>query len=185
MATLALAAAAAACSEEEGPIPYDASTENLYLQGTLTGMELDIAEAEVLEAEREYSPSRLCEVSAEFTAMIDGAPWTIDVEMENFDPGSFGVGVYSIVGSDVAAGPGQTSFELRMDGDTAHFERSAISGSIEVKAYDASATQAGSPAVMEGGSFGAVLQVDFGAGEAVKGSFHVNFTTNTLDGDDC
>lgn len=182
---LAFAAAVFGCSDEEEPLPYDPTTQNLYLRGTLTGVEVDISSAEAVEGEREYSPTRLCEVSAEFSTTIDGAPWAIDVELENFDIESFGVGVYSVVSSDVPTAPGQASFELRMDGDAAHYERSAIGGSIEVKVYESTAVQAGTPGFLEGGSLGAVFELDFGAGETVEGSFHVDFSITTIEDEEC
>jgi hypothetical protein len=181
----ALAVALAACSEEEEPLPFDPTTQNLYLRGTLSGFEFDIAGGGVEEGEREYSPSRLCEVSAEFSATVDETPWVIDLELSNFDPESFGVGDYAIVSGDVEAGAGETSFELRMDGDAAHYERSAIGGSLEIRIYESTSTQAGSPGALEGGSIGAVFDVDFGAGETVQGSFHVEFSTTTVEEEDC
>jgi hypothetical protein len=179
------AAALAACAEEEVPLPFDPTTQNLHLRGTMSGFEFDIAEGEATEGEREYSPSRLCEVTAEFTAMVDGAPWSFELELENFETESFGAGRYAIIGADVAAGPGQTSFELRLDGDAAHYERSAIGGSIEIKVYESTGSQAGSPGVLEGGSIGAVFDVDFGAGETVEGSFHVDFSSTTVENEEC
>lgn len=182
---LGLVIAVAACTDEETPIPYDSTTQNLHLSGTLSGFELDIAGAEALEGEREYSPSRLCEVTASFNATVDGVTWSIDVELENFDSEAFGVGLYAIVASDVPTGAGQTSVELRLDGDAAHHERSAIGGTIEIRDYDSASVQAGTPGVEEGGVFGAVFEMDFGAGEVVEGSFHVDFNVTTLEDEEC
>jgi hypothetical protein len=181
----ALVIAVAACAAEETPIPYDATTQNLYLKGTLSGFELDVTGAEPLEGEREYSPSRLCEVTASFDAVVDEASWSIDIELGNFDTESFGVGVYSIIASDVAPEVGQTSVELRLDGDAAHHERSAIAGTIEIKDYDSASVQAGAPGVEQGGRFGAVFEMDFGAGEVVEGSFHVDLNVTTLEDEEC
>ncbi len=186
MAALALAAALAACSEDGAdPLPFDPSTENLFLRGKLTGLELDISEAEVVAGEREYSPSRLCEVSAEFNAMVDGEVWAVELELENFDLESFGVGDYAIISNDVAPGPGQASFELRMDGDAIHYERSAIAGSVDVRVYEDGTTVPGTPDVQEGGSMGAVFEVDFGAGETMEGSFHVDFSVAAVEDEEC
>jgi len=184
--TLALVIAAAACSDEETPIPYDSTTQNLYLQGTVSGFELDTADSQVLEGEREYSPSRLCEVTASFDiTTIEGAMWSIDIELDNFDTESFGVGRYTVAGPDVPITAGQIGSELRLDGEAAHHERSALGGYIEIKAYDSTAVQAGNPGVLEGGSFGAVFEMDFGAGEVVKGSFHVDLNLTTQEEEEC
>jgi hypothetical protein len=183
---LALVIAAAACSEEETPIPYDSTTQNLHLQGTVSGFDLDTASSEALEGEREYSPSRLCEVTASFDiTTIEGAMWSIDIELDNFDPGSFGVGRYTVAGPDVAITAGQVGSELRLDGEAAHHERSALGGYIEIKAYDSTAVQAGNPGVLEGGSFGAVFEMDFGAGEVLEGTFHVDLNLTTLEEEEC
>ncbi len=145
MAALALAAALAACSEDGAdPLPFDPSTENLFLRGKLTGLEL-----------------------------------------ENFDLESFGVGDNAIISNDVAPGPGQASFELRMDGDAIHYERSAIAGSVDVRVYEDGTTVPGTPDVQEGGSMGAVFEVDFGAGETMEGSFHVDFSVAAVEDEEC
>lgn len=182
---LALAFAVAACADEEAPIPYDPTTQNLHLQGTLSGFELDIADAEAVEGEREYSPSRLCELTGSFNATIDGAIWAIDIELENFDAESLDLGTYTIAGPDEPVAANQTSVEFRLDSDTAHHERSAIGGYVEIREYESTAVQAGNPGVLEGGSFGAVFEMDFGAGEVVKGSFHVDFNITTLEDEEC
>lgn len=183
---LALAAALTACSaDDDEPLPFDSTTENLRLRGTVSGLDLDISDAEVIAGEREYSPTRLCEVSGEWSAMVDGELWAVEVELENFDLESFGVGNYAIIGSDVAPGPGQTSFELRMDGDAIHYERSAIGGSIDVRVYEPGTTVPGDPDVMEGGSLGATFEVDFGAGETMEGSFHVEFSVAAVEDEEC
>ena len=182
---LAFAAAVAGCSEEDEPLPFDSTTQNLYLRGTLTGVEMDVTSTDAVGGEREYSPTRLCEVSAEFNATVDGKPWVLEFELENFDLESFGMGVYSIVGSDVPTAPGLVSFELRMDGDATHYERSAIGGSIDVRVYDSTSVQAGNPGVVEGGSLGTVFDLDFGAGETVEGSFHVDFSITELGDEEC
>lgn len=186
MVALALAAGLAACSSDaEEPLPFDPTTENLHLRGTLTGLELDISTAEAVAGEREYSPSRLCEVSGEFNAMVDGELWVVELELENFDLESFGVGDYAIIGNDVAPGPGEASFELRMDGDAIHYERSAIGGSIDVRVYEHGTTVPGTPEVMEGGSLGATFEVDFGAGETMEGSFHIAFSVAAVEEEEC
>ena len=140
---LALVIAVAACSDEETPIPYDSTTQNLYMQGTVSGFQLDVADAEPLEGEREYSPSRLCEVTASFDITVEGAIWSVDIELEDFDPESFGVGMYTVAGPDAPAAANQTGVEIRLDGDAAHHERSALGGYVEIKAYDSTAVQAG------------------------------------------
>ncbi len=182
---LALVIAVAACSDEETPIPYDSTTQNLYMQGTVSGFQLDVADAEPLEGEREYSPSRLCEVTASFDITVEGAIWSVDIELEDFDPESFGVGMYTVAGPDAPAAANQTGVEIRLDGDAAHHERSALGGYVEIKAYDSTAVQAGNPGVLEGGSFGAVFEMDFGAGEVVEGSFHVDLNVTTLEDEEC
>ena len=183
---LAVTAALNGCADEDEGVTFDPTPQSFHLHGTFTGYEFAIDEADVTEGEREYSPSRLCEVSASFAAEIDGQPWAFDLEFENFDSESFGVGDYVIIGVDETPGAGQTSFELRMDNDAAHYERSPIAGTIEVMVYDSARTQAGSPGVMEGGSIGAVFRLDFGAGELVEGSFHANIDTITVsDDEDC
>jgi hypothetical protein len=179
-----VAVAVAACGEEEVAIPFDPTTQNLFIRGSMSGFEFDIAGGEANEGEREYSLSRLCEVSAEFTAMVDGAPWSVDLELSNFENESFGVGHYAVIGDEVA-GAAQTSFEVRLDGETVHYERSGIGGSIEVKVYDSTGSQAGSPGVLEGGSVGAVFDIDFGAGETIEGSFNVDLSTTTVEDEDC
>lgn len=185
MAALALAAALAACSAEEEPLPFDPTTENLHLRGKVSGLELDIAEAQAVAGEREYSRSRLCEVSGEFTAMVDDELWLVELDLENFDLESFGVGDYAIISGDVVPGPGQASFELRMDGEAIHYERSAIGGSFDVRVYEPGSTVPGSPDVMEGGSIGAVFEVDFGAGERMEGSFHVELNVAAVEEEEC
>lgn len=182
---LVATAALSACAEDDDGLQFDPTPQSFHLRGTFTGYEFDIDEAEVTEGEREYSPSRLCEVSAEFMAQVDDAPWGIDLEFENFDSESFGIGEYVIIGSDATPGPGEISFELRMDNDAAHYERSAIAGTVEVMVYDSDSVQAGTPGVMEGGSIGAVFRLDFGAGELVEGSFHANIDTTTVSDEDC
>jgi hypothetical protein len=181
---LAVTVALTACAGEDKPEPFD-PTRTLLLQGSFNGYDFDVSEAEATEGEREYSPSRLCEVSAEFTFEIDGAPWGMDLELENFDPDSFGVGEHVIISPDATPAPGQTSFELRLDGDEAHYERSALGGTVDVRIYESDTIQAGTPGALEGGSIGAVFQLDFGAGEVIEGSFNANFDTTTVSDEDC
>lgn len=181
----AVAMAVSGCAEKEEAVPFDPTTQNLLLKGAFTGFDFDITEADVNEGEREYSPSRLCEVSAEFSAVVDGGTWGIDLEFSNFEPDSFGVGQYAIIGGDAAPEAGQTSFELRMDGDAALYERSAIGGSIDIRVYESDGTQAGRPDVVEAGSIGAVFEIDFGAGEMVEGSFNVDFSSSTVEEEEC
>jgi hypothetical protein len=183
---LALVIAVGACSEEETPIPYDSTTQNLRLQGTVSGFELETADSQPIEGEREYSPSRLCEVTASFAiTTIEGAMWSIDIELDNFDIESFGVGRYTVAGPDVPITAGQIGSEVRLDSEAVHHERSALGGYVEIKAYDSTAVQAGNPGVLEGGSFGAVFEMDFGAGEVLEGSFHVDLNLTTLEEEEC
>jgi len=65
---LVAAASVAACAEQDAEVPFDPTTRNLSIRGSFTGFELDVSEAEIAEVEREYSPTRLCEVSTELTA---------------------------------------------------------------------------------------------------------------------
>jgi hypothetical protein len=181
---LALLALGAGCAAEEEPLPFDSTTQNLHLRGEVSGLDLALVTAAEFEGEREYSP-HLCEVAAKFVAEIDGADWSIDLELANFVPESFGVGRYEVVGVDVPQAEGQTVLELRLDGEAAHYERSGIGGFVDVKVYDSAAPQTETPGVLEGGSFGAIFEVDFGAGETVEGSFSVDFTTTTIEDDEC
>jgi hypothetical protein len=179
---IAIAAAAPGCASEEDPLPFDPTTQNLFLRGRFNGLDLDVAEAAVLEGEREYG-SGLCEVSTEFDASIEGADWGIDIELSNFVAESFGVGRYEIIGEEDEQADGKIALEMRLDGEDAHYERSAIGGFIDIKIYDSDAGEGGEP--LEGGSLGAVFEVEFGAGETVEGSFHVDFSATTVLDEEC
>lgn len=172
------------CAADEEPLPFDPTTQNLHLRGEVSGLDLDLAITGVFEGEREYSP-RLCEVTGHFPAEIDGIEWAIDVELANFVPESFGVGRYEIIGPDVEPGEGQVGLELRLEREAANHERSSLGGFVDVRVYDSDAPHSEVPDAVQGGSFGAVFEADFGAGERVEGSFHVDFTATTLEDDEC
>ena len=90
--------------------------------------------------------------------IIEGAMWSIDIELDSFDTGSSGAGRYTVAGPDVPITAGLIGSEPRLDGNTG---------------------------VPEGGSFGAVFEMDFGASEVLEGSFHVDLNLTTLEEEEC
>lgn len=209
--SIALLVASACGDDNDDSIPaYDSSKPNISVKGTIGDLTLAVSTADdkVIQSEREYrgppaegtdpaeeipdvTQTRLCEIEVVTEFSFDGTRWAFEFEFENFDPDSFGVGTYEVIAAGAPTGPGKTSIELQMESvvpegqDPVLHEKTAISGTVEVKTYSSTGTNAENDKVVEGGEIGGTFKLTFGPNETMEGTFHSSFGENDIAGKDC